>query len=91
MEKLLLDAKDIQVLTGWGLSKVRSLLRSGSIPCLKNGRHVRVPRTHLEDWIANEVERTSHQSDQLKEVKRRIAKPEALEVGQGRGRRPTKA
>lgn len=86
MEKLLLDAKDIQVLTGWGLSKVRSLLRSGSIPCLRNGRHVRVPRTHLEEWIAKEVERTNHQANKIKEVARQLQAE-----GEGRTRKLRKA
>ena len=90
MEKLLLDAKDIQVLTGWGISKVRTLLRSGSIPCMRNGRHVRVPRSKFEDWIASEVERTSRQSEHLEEVKKRITKPEFLE-GLGGARKPHKA
>jgi excisionase family DNA binding protein len=59
MEPLLLKAGDVAKLLGLGRSKVFGMLAVGELPVIRIGRSVRVPRTALEDWIA---EHTQHAS-----------------------------
>jgi excisionase family DNA binding protein len=62
MEPLLLKAGDVAKLLGFGRSKVFAMLAVGELPVIRIGRSVRVPRSALEDWIAEHTQHASGRS-----------------------------
>jgi excisionase family DNA binding protein len=55
----LLDCAAAAKLLNVRVSWVRDATRSGQLPCLRVGRHVRFTRGMLEDWLAQVLERGS--------------------------------
>jgi excisionase family DNA binding protein len=51
-EPLLLDSREVARLLRVGRTKAFQLMARGEVPVVRIGRNVRVPRTHLEMWIA---------------------------------------
>ncbi|MCA1707818.1 MAG: helix-turn-helix domain-containing protein, partial [Actinobacteria bacterium] len=51
LEKDLLDVKDVAGLIGVGEDTVWRWCREGNLPCLKVGKHWRVRREALEDFL----------------------------------------
>ena len=43
----------LAVKTSW----IYEAVRTGRVPCLRVGRHIRFTRPMLEDWLAEQVER----------------------------------
>ena len=62
MEPLLLKAGDVAKLLGLGRSKVFAMLAVAELPVIRIGRSVRVPRTALENWIAEHTQQASGRS-----------------------------
>jgi excisionase family DNA binding protein len=46
-------ARLLSVKTSW----VYEAVRSGRVPCLRVGRHIRFTRAMLEDWLLSQAER----------------------------------
>jgi hypothetical protein len=51
MEKLTLNTKEIQSLTGWGREHTQNLVRSGALPNVGNLKRVIVPRAALVRYL----------------------------------------
>ena len=62
MEPLLLKAGEVAKLLGLGRSKVFAMLAVAELPVIRIGRSVRVPRTALENWIAEHTQQASGRS-----------------------------
>lgn len=51
----LLDARRAAELLAVKPSWIYEAVRSGQLPCLKIGRHIRFTRRMLEDWLESQV------------------------------------
>jgi excisionase family DNA binding protein len=83
MEPLLLKAGEVAKLLGLGRSKVFAMLAVGTLPVIRIGRSVRVPRAALDDWIA---EHTEHVSDRSGDAGPLFAGSEDRDATSGAGR-----
>jgi len=54
-DKALLRVEEAAEILGIGRSKMYALVVSGSIPSVRFGRSVRIPRNRLETWIDEQV------------------------------------
>ena len=54
-DRALLRVEEAAEMLGLGRSKTYALVLSGSIPSVRFGRSVRIPRNRLETWIDEQV------------------------------------
>jgi excisionase family DNA binding protein len=54
-DRALLRVEEAAEILGIGRSKTYALVLSGSIPSVRFGRSVRIPRNRLETWIDEQV------------------------------------
>jgi len=71
-EKLILDARDIEVLTGLGRTKVRALLRQQAIPSFRIGKCIRVSRVEFERWLERQHEIARREAERFHDAKSRM-------------------
>ena len=55
MESLLLTPRELGRLLKLGRNKTYELLASGAIPVIRFGRAIRIPRTAVERWVAEQT------------------------------------
>jgi len=56
-EPLLLTPRDLGRLLRLGRNKTYELIASGTIPVLRFGRAIRIPRLAMEEWIVEQSRR----------------------------------
>jgi excisionase family DNA binding protein len=54
-ERELLRPEEVAEILGIGRTKLYTMIRRGELPALRLGKLVRVPRTQLDEWIADQV------------------------------------
>lgn len=59
LDEPLFDCSRAAALLGVRVSWVRDAARSGALPCLRIGRHLRFSRSMLEAWLAEQAEQAS--------------------------------
>jgi flavin-dependent dehydrogenase len=73
-DKLLLDPKDIERLTGMGRTKTRALLRTQVIPNFRIGKSIRVSRVVFERWLEERHEEARKEAERLTDLKARLSR-----------------
>lgn len=53
--RMLLNADEVAVLTGWSRATVYRFIQTGILPVIRVGRTVRVPADALERWIRSQI------------------------------------
>ena len=71
-EKLLLDAKDIEALTGLGRTKTRALLSQQVIPNFRLGKCIRVYRVEFERWLQEQHDHARRQAQRFDEARTKL-------------------
>ena len=71
-DKLLLDAKDIEILTGLGRTKTRALLRQQIIPNFRLGKCIRVSRIEFERWLQEQHDHARRQAQRFDEARTKL-------------------
>jgi hypothetical protein len=71
-DKVLLDAKDIESLTGLGRTKTRALLRQQIIPNFRIGRVIRVSRSVFERWLEDQHRKATEEASRLSSAKKSL-------------------
>lgn len=54
---LLLTTDQVSTVLGYSTVRIRKLCNAGRLPCIREGRHFRIPKETLQNWIIDTSKR----------------------------------